>query len=343
MIDVQFVKRVGCVSLLIGAFVFGYPLTGDAQTREQGPWWPSPHGPTDQAGASNYITPVKILEALQIPKTGQTYELGHVYEASMPQYGDRPYWITSHPVAPPQREGEGAVHRDYFTGFIGQMGTQFDALGHQGVAVRMGDGSLQSVFYNGITEEEMTGANQGLGGLEALGVEHVKPIITRGILIDIAGYKGVPTLAPDYEVTLADVRAALARQNMTESSIRQGDAVIFNYGWSVNWSNPSKYNDRRVGVGENEGSPGIGGEVARWLVTRKVAMVGADSCCVQIMPPTASGNVHHLLFFTEGIFLLENMDLTELTRDQVYEFLFLCLTERIKGATGSPVRPIAVR
>ncbi len=343
MIDVRFVKRVGSVSLLVGASVFGYQLTGDAQTREQGPWWPSPHGPTDQAGASNYITPAKILEALQIPKTGQAYELGHVYEASMPQYGDRPYWITSHPVAQPQREGEGATHRDYFTGFIGQMGTQFDALGHQGVAVRMGDGSLQSVFYNGITEEEMTGANQGLGGLEALGVEHVKPIITRGILIDIAGYKGVPTLAPDYEVTLADVRAALARQNMTESSIGQGDAVIFNYGWSVNWSNPSKYNDRRVGVGENEGSPGIGGEVARWLVTRKVAMVGADSCCVQIMPPTASGNVHHVLFFTEGIFLLENMDLAELTRDQVYEFLFLCLTERIKGATGSPVRPIAVR
>lgn len=343
MREVRFVKHVGCGLLLVGASVFGYQPAGDAQTREQGPWWPSPHGPTDQAGASNYITPAKILEALQIPKTGQTYELGHVYEASMPQYGDRPYWITSHPAAPPQQEGERAVHRDYFTGFIGQMGTQFDALGHQGVAVRMGDGSLQSVFYNGITEEEMTGANQGLGGIEKLGVEHVKPIITRGVLIDIAGYKGVPTLAPDYEVTVADVRGALERQNMTESSIGQGDAVIFNYGWSVYWSNPSKYNDSRIGVGENEGSPGIGGEVARWLIERKVSMVGADSCCVSVMPYPPSGNVHHLLFLSEGIFLLENMELTELTRDRVYEFLFLSLTERIKGATGSPVRPIAVR
>jgi kynurenine formamidase len=344
MRGVRFVTHVGCVSLLIVASVFGYQLTGDAQTREQGPWWPSPHGPADQAGASNYITPAKILEALQIPRTGQTYELGHVYEASMPQYGDRPYWISSQPVARPQREGEGATHRDYFTGFIGQMGTQFDALGHQGKAVRMGDGTLQTVFYNGITEDELTGVNQGIGGIEALGVEHVKPIITRGILIDIAGYKGVPTLAHDYEVTLADVRAALARQNMTESSVRQGDAVIFNYGWSVNWSNPSKYNDRRVGVGENEGSPGIGGEVARWLIERKVSMVGADSCCVSVMPaPASSDNLHHLLFLGEGIFLLENMELTELASDQVYEFMFLCLTERIKGATGSPVRPIAVR
>ena len=72
-------------------------------------------------------------------------------------------------------------------------------------------------------------------------------------------------------------------------------------------------------------------------------MVGGDSCCVQVMPPTASGNVHHLLFFQEGIPLLENMELKDVARDQVYEFLYLNLTERIKGATGSPVRPIAVR
>ncbi len=72
-------------------------------------------------------------------------------------------------------------------------------------------------------------------------------------------------------------------------------------------------------------------------------MVGADSCCVQIMPPTGSDNVHHILFFAEGIPLLENMELKDVARDQVYEFLFLNLTLPIKGATGSPVRPIAVR
>ena len=64
-----------------------------AQTRERGPWWPSVHGPEDQAGASNYVTAAKILAALTIPKTGQTYELGHPYETSMPQYGSRPYFL----------------------------------------------------------------------------------------------------------------------------------------------------------------------------------------------------------------------------------------------------------
>lgn len=319
------------------------PYSADAQTRESGPWWPSPHGAADQAGASNYVTPQKILEALTIPRTGQTYELGHMYEASMPQYTPRPYYLNVVPAAPATSEGRNTVHGDYFTGFIGQMGTQFDALSHQGQTLEMADGSFKSVFYNGFTEEELTGGNRGQGGVEALGVEHMKPFITRGVLVDIAAYKGVDTLGPRYEVNMNDVRGALERQGMGEESIGQGDAVLFHYGWSVNWTNPSKYNDSFFGVGENEGSPGIGAEVARWLATRKVSIVGGDSCCVQIMPPTGGGNVHHILFFEEGIPLLENMELADVARDQVYEFLFLNLTIPIKGATGSPVRPIAVR
>src|SRR5688572_16357937 len=103
-----------------------------AQTREKGPWWPSPHGAKDQAGNSNYITAEKVLKSLRIPKTGQAYELGRIYEAEMPQYGYRPYFLTILPAATPLKEGTGVARQDYFTGFIGQMGTQFDAFGHQG-------------------------------------------------------------------------------------------------------------------------------------------------------------------------------------------------------------------
>ncbi len=173
------------------------------------------HGPEDQAGASNYVTAEKILAALQIPRTGQTYELGHMYETFMPQFGYRPYFLQVLPAQPPATAGGGVTQRDYFTGFIGQMGTQFDALGHQGETVLMADGTLQNVYYNGFMQHELTGTNRGLHGLEALG--------------------------------------------------------------------------------------------------------------------------------RDGIPLLENMELREIAGDQVYEFLFLALTERIKGATGSPVRPIAVR
>ena len=331
------------VGILVLCGLMGSSQAG-AQTREKGPWWPSPHGAKDQAGNSNYITAEKVLKSLRIPKTGQAYELGRIYEAEMPQYGYRPYFLTIIPAATPVKEGTGVAQQDYFTGFIGQMGTQFDAFGHQGKTVRMADGTLQNVYYNGFTQGDLTGRNRGVGGLEALGVEQVKPIITRGILIDIAGYKGVAALESRYEVTLADVRGALAKQGVREDTIEAGDALLFNYGWAVHWGNPAKYNDARFFVGENQGSPGIGVEVARWAVEKKASMVGADSCCVTIQPPVRPelGNVHHELLFG-GVMMLENMDLRELARDRVYEFLYLNLTERIRGATGSPVRPLAIR
>lgn len=342
MITAPDIRRLTVSSVLSVTLVIGGAL--GAQTREKGPWWPSAHGAKDQAGNSNLITPEKIVKALRIPKTGQTYELGHIYEPSMPQYGNRPYYLNVTPAPAPQKEGAGFAQQGYFNGFIDQMGTQFDAFGHQGRVVRMADGTLKNVYYNGFTQEELTGRNRGLGGLEALGVEHVKPIITRGILIDVAGYKGVPVLDSRYEVTVADVRGALAKQGIKEESIEPGDAILFNYGWAVNWNNPQKYNDSRFFVGENQGSPGIGVEVARWAVAKKASMVGADSCCVTIQPPVKPelGNVHHELLFG-GVMMLENMDLRELARDRVYEFLYVNLTERIKGATGSPVRPIAIR
>lgn len=315
-----------------------------AQTRDKGPWWPSPHGPKDQAGNTNHITPEKIMKSLRIPKTGQTYELGRIYEPSMPQYGSRPFYLITHMAAAPQKEGQGFAQQEYFTGYIGQMGTQYDGFGHQGRVVRMADGTLKNVYYNGFTQDDLTGRNRGQGGLEALGVEQVKPIITRGILIDVAGFKGVPVLDSRYEVTMADVRGALAKQGIREDSIEAGDAILFNYGWAVHWENPAKYNDSRFFVGENQGSPGIGVEVSRWAVEKKASMVGADSCCVTIQPPVKPelGNVHHELLFG-GVGMLENMDLRELARDRVYEFLYVNLVERIKGATGSPVRPIAIR
>ena len=97
-----------------------------------------------------------------------------------------------------------------------------------------------------------------------------------------------------------------------------------------------------MGTGENEGSPGIFAEVAEWLVSRKVALVGADSCCIEVRPRPSAENVHLILLLTEGIPLLENLELRELAAADAYEFLFLTLPERIKGATGSPVRPIAI-
>jgi kynurenine formamidase len=168
-------------------------------------------------------------------------------------------------------------------------------------------------------------------------VEQVKPIVTRGVLIDLAGLKNVATLPAGYEVTLADVRAALARQGIDEASITPGDAVFFNYGTSLGWTDP----DKRVA-----GPPsGIGMEVARWIVARQATMVGSDAGGLEVAPSdtTVAFPVHQELIMRNGIFNLENMRFDGLLADRVFEFLFVFTPLRLEGASGSPGRPIAIR
>src|SRR5690606_24055153 len=132
------------------------PQTSPAQTREQGPWWPHPlWGPDDQVGASNWITPEKVMEALSIPRTGRVFDLGHVYDTSMPLFPGRVYSLTL--KAPdPAAGGENRllVNTEMLATEVGQVGTQFDGLGHIGERVLMEDGTEQDVFYNGHTLEE---------------------------------------------------------------------------------------------------------------------------------------------------------------------------------------------
>ncbi len=310
--------------------------TASAQTREQGPWWPNPTwGAEDQAGASNWITAEKVLEALSLATSGVVYEIGHPYERGMPLYGDRSF--TLHIPGSPTYEPFGSnrlVGNDEFVcAELGQVGTQFDGLGHIGQRVTMADGTIRDVFYNGVPLEEMKSPY----GLRKLGVERVKPIITRGILVDVAGYKGVGRLASGYEVTLEDVRGALAWQGVDEAGIRPGDALFFRYGWSDLWSDPVRY---------NEDPPGIGLEVARWVVERQASMVGSDSWTTEVVPspdPGLAFPVHQELITKHGIFNLENLVFEELAADGGYEFLFIFAPLPLVGATGSPGRPIAIR
>jgi kynurenine formamidase len=310
--------------------------TALAQTREAGPWWPnSTWGAGDQAGASNWITPEKILEAARLVKSGKVYEIGQIYEKGMPMFGQRTYALIS-PASPTYAvpSANGLVGNDEFVcGEIGQVGTQFDGPGHIGMKMKMADGSTQDVYYNGFTGAEMYSPY----GLRKLGIENVKPVLTRGILIDLAGYKNLPNLPARYEVTLADVRGALARHGLAESDLRPGDALLFRYGWSRFWTEPATY---------NTDPPGIGLEVARWVAARKASMVGSDQSGTEVSPnpdPSLAVPIHQELIMKNGIFNIENLALEELARDAAYEFLFVFTPVRFKGATGSPGRPLAIR
>ncbi len=323
---------------MLGLVLFWTLLVAPAsgQTREEGPWWPHPiWGPDDQVGATNWITSEKILEALSLAKTGQVYELGHPYERGMPLFGARSYtlYIPGSPTYEPFGSNRLIGHDEFVCAEIGQVGTQFDGLGHIGTRLTMADGSDRDVFYNGITVEEMRSGY----GLTKLGIEHVKPIVTRGVLVDVAGYKGVGTLPESYEVTVEDVRGALARQGMSESDLRPGDAIFFRYGWTVHWEDAARY---------NENPPGIGLEVARWIVDRQASMVGSDSWTTEVVPnpdPELDFPVHQVLIPENGIHNLENMVLDEVADAGVYEFLFIFTPLPLVGATGSPGRPLAIR
>jgi hypothetical protein len=298
-----------------------------AQTREKGPWWPHAQwGAGDQAGASNWITPQKVLAATALVRTGRVLELGHVYERGMPLIGSRSYnlFIPSFPTAGPFNDSGIVFNDEFVAAEIGQVGTQFDGPGHVGQKMKLADGTETIVFYNGATTEDMRDAY----GLRRNGIEHVKPILTRGIYIDLAAFKGVATLPESYEITVADVRAALARQKLKESDIEPGDALLFNLGWWRHWPRPIS----------TSGSPAYAGaELVEWILARKPSMVGSDA---NLDGPDAL--VHANLTMKHGIFNLEFMNFAALEHESAARFMFVFTPLRLKGATGSPGRPVAI-
>ncbi|HEY1304519.1 MAG TPA: cyclase family protein [Vicinamibacterales bacterium] len=293
-----------------------------AVARGQTNWYPSKWGAADQRGAANRITPAKVLEARDLIKTGKLYQLGHVYEAGMPIYGTRHYSIRIPQAFPMPGKNQAVYHDEIISGELGQIGTQFDGLGHLGI----GD-----LFYNGNKRSEFAKAE----GLTKLGVENVGAIVTRGVLIDVAKYKGVAQLAGNYEITPADIKGALQREG---AGIKPGDMVLFHTGWGSLWMK----DNTKFGATE----PGIGIAAGQMLVDAQVVVVGADTWGVEIMPnpdPTLSAPVHQLFLAKNGIYLHENLITEELARDNAYEFMYSYAPLRLKGATGSPGNPIAIR
>jgi len=212
--------RTSLVGALLGAAVLAASSPAlSAEPNDPPPWWPSEWGAEDQAGASNRITPEKILEAIQLVTDGKVYEIGQPYRAEMPFVAKRNYSLIT-TVYGPFGDHRSVAHDDFLATQIGQVGTQLDGLAHVGRRITMPNGQLEDVFYNGHTADSMRTVNRGVG---SLGVENFKPFITRGILIDIAGLKGVPVLDHSYLVTLDDVLAALwqgsqvAMENLVES------------------------------------------------------------------------------------------------------------------------------
>lgn len=303
-------------------------------TTGQAPWWPSRWGADDQAGASNWITPDKVKDAVKWIKDGKIYRIGRVYEATMPLFGARVFALRmpGMPSGGPYGDN-GLVYNDEFLATeIGQVGTQFDGLGHIGMQMGKEGDRSQHRFYNGRTGNEIYDSY----GLKKNGIEHVKPLFTRAHLVDVQGLTG-QMWDKGQEIKPNHVIDALKKQKMDEKDIKPGDGVFFNTGWGSLWG---KNNDRF-----NSGQPGIGVDVANWLVEKQIAVTGADTWATEVVPnpnEKLAFRVHQILLTQHGIFNHENLFFDDLIKDGKYRFVYVFAPMPIKGATGSAGSPTAM-
>lgn len=152
--------------------------------------------------------------------------------------------------------------------------------------------------------------------------------------MDVAAYKSTVALDPAYEITAEDL---LHTQELQKVEIREGDVVLIRTGWGKYWDDASKY------LGSSDGAPGPGVKAAGCLVEWKPFAVGSDTSAFEVMNHwNITLEVHMILIARHGIHIIENLYLEELSNSKVYEFVFAALPIRFVGATGSPIRPVAL-
>jgi len=283
---------------------------------------PSRWGADDRRSSMNRMTPERMRDAARMIRDGRKIEIGHMLTQTMPFFGTRRFDVhLKQMFMNPQANRRGSNEEIVITE-LAQVGTQLDAFPHQTI----GDETYNCVNVPGISSR---------GGFTEMGVETVGTIMTRGVVMDIAGLKGTQTLPIDYEITPQDLQQALDRQRV---ELREGDAMLINTGWAALWGHD---NARYV-----SGCPGLGVAAAEWLIERGPLLLGADNWPVEVAPsrtmPHASLPVHQIALVVHGVHLLENMKLDELVAAGRSEFCFVMQPLRARGFSGSTVAPAAM-
>ncbi len=300
--------------------------------RARGPWWPSRYGEGDELGTLNEITPAKVVAAARLVRAGTVYDLGRTLHAKVPRFEDR-FWqqtlVSSAHLINARRPGSdgggwGRNNLNWITELVTgtfQIGTQLDGLNH----LQIGDR-----FYNGWRARDIVEP----WGTTKLGIEKVPPVVTRGVLVDAARHRGVARMEPGEVITVADVHAALRAQNV---AVEPGDVLLFHTGWGALWeSDPARF---------TTGEPGIGMEVAEWLVEQRVAMTGADTWSFGAVPgedPERPFFVPQTLNVEHGLFIMENLATEVLAAAGAYEFMFVLTHHKTQGSTAAVIAPAAV-
>lgn len=285
----------------------------------------SPWGANDQIGALNMMSEHSVVDLLQQVDSNKIYDLSVELFVGMPtcceSFGDPSYQIWMTHV--PSRTDEGFLsHSSEAVSMNTHTGTHIDTLSHFG---------LHGKIWNRVSAKEKLGPR----GWRKSGAEQLPPIIARGVLLDVAEAKGMNQLSPSYAIAVADLKRAISGQ---ELAIQSGDVVLIRTGQMRDWPDASEL--------QLFEQAGLSLEAAHWLVDEKQAMLlGADNLGLEHFPSNNPNNfapVHSYLLAEKGVPILEVLWLEDLAAANIDEFLFIATPLKLRGASGSPIRPLAL-
>jgi kynurenine formamidase len=286
-------------------------------TRNWGRW-----GEGDERGALNLIDPDKIVEAASLVRRGIALPLAQPLSPATPASAGRSGLVHHMTRDGGDYAAGGRVlgrsrFAEDFIGMSAHLGTHVDSLAHLW---------YDEQLYNGHPQSSVRSA-----GASRCGVEKLGPLVGRGVLLDVATHRGVGALAAGEAI---DARTLAACATAFGVDPRPGDVALLRTGWAA-----------AAGNGYFEGEPGLDLSGAEWLAERDVAVVGADNYAVEVLDEASAGEgfpVHELLLRDCGVPLIENLDLELLAGERPGPFLFSACPLPLRGATASPLAPVAI-
>lgn len=290
-----------------------------------------------EVGPAGDVTARSIVEAARLVEEGKWYSLATARFPGMPLFPGHPPFQVLNYRTPPGIRAEGAqpwgppneAGLGYMAEYLmatSHSGAHIDALAHMTI------GDDNHWYGGGNTRDHLTDHGPSFGDAAKL-----PPFFTRGVLLDPPARRGVDALPPG-EPVAAEELAAVAQAQGVE--VGAGDVVLVRTGYLKYWPDSAAMAKHRTA------GPDI--SAAEWLLERGVIATGTDTETYEAQPapdraePANPQPVHTKLLIENGIYLLESVYLEELARDRVYEFLFVALPLKIRGATGSMVDPLAV-
>ncbi len=264
----------------------------------------------------NLLSPQKVATAAGLVRSGRVYDLsvplgkgGRLF----PMFHDTWRITTAVPKA------DGAMVSGDVLMLHTHAGTHIDGLSHFW---------KDNQLWNG---HDAAAVNSRVGASWA-GIDKMDGIVSRGVLADIAGFRGVDHLTLDDAISESEIEACLEAQGV---SVGEGDVLLVRTGWHGVFET-----DRATW---QKGEPGVAPSVAAWLSENGVVAIGADSVAVEHIPQHPYPNPFHVSALRDyGVYIIENVDLEALAADRAYEFMFVAAPLPIVGGTGSPIKPLAI-